>query len=349
MENQEESGALTVDEQAEQGSALLAGMHRTVLRFSAIRALVAIGVPEQLREGPRSAADLADRCQADASALTRLLRTTASTGLMRTVAPGTYELTGAGQALLDGTELLRTRHSGNPEMWASLGELTETARTGRAPFLDRFGSTYNYLSTRPAGSAVFDALMTSLYESVAISLTQASVLPETGTIADIGGGKGTFLAAFLKAEPELRGVLLEMPRSVEVAREYLAEEGVADRAEVVAGDFFAAVPAGAQAYLLSHIIHNWSDKESADILRVVRSAIPADGRLLVVDMVLPDDDREHYAKDLDIRMLASFDGKERSEAEFAELLDSAGFRLDQVIDLDVAGECVIVASPVPAA
>ncbi len=188
--------------------------------------------------------------------------------------------------------------------------------------------------------------MVSLSESAAATLAASDIFPETGTVADIGGGKGTFLAAILNARPELRGVLLDMKRSVDVAREYLADQGVADRTEVVVGDFFAQVPAGAEVYLLSHIIHNWSDEECLEILRVVRSAMPAGGRLLVVDMVLPDDDRPHWSKDLDIRMLSVFDGKERSEAEFTKLLGSAGFRVDQVVDLSVGGECAIVASPV---
>jgi ubiquinone/menaquinone biosynthesis C-methylase UbiE len=347
--SEQEGNSVTADERAEQGNTLLGDMHRTVLRFSAIRALVAIGVPEQLRDGPVSVDDLAARCDAHAPTLTRLLRTTATTGLLRTVAPGTYELTDEGRALIEGTELQRLRHIGNPEMWVSLGELPQTARTGRAPFLDRYGSAYNYLSAQPHGSAVFDALMVSLYKAVAPRLAEVDIFPETGTVADIGGGKGTFLAAILKARPGLHGILLDMKRSVDVAREYLTEQGVADRAEVVAGDFFAAVPPGADVYLLAHIIHNWSDEESVNILRVVRSAIPAGGRLLVEDMVLPDDDRPHYAKDLDIRMLSAFDGRERSEAEFTRLLASAGFRVDGIVELGASAESAIIASPVPEA
>src|ERR1700749_5098800 len=128
--SEQEGNSVTADERAEQGNTLLGDMHRTVLRFSAVRALVAIGVPEQLRDGPVSVDDLAARCEAHAPTLTRLLRTTATTGLLRTVTPGTYELTDEGRALIEGTELQRLRHIGNPEMWVSLGELPQTARTG---------------------------------------------------------------------------------------------------------------------------------------------------------------------------------------------------------------------------
>jgi hypothetical protein len=237
----------------------------------------------------------------------------------------------------------------DPEAWNSIGELTETVRTGRAPFLERHGSTYNYLSTRPAASTVFDALMTGLYHGVAARAAEADVFPEAGTVVDLGGGKGTFSAAILRARPGLRAILLDLQRSVDVAREYLAEQGVAERTEVVAGDFFAVVPSGAEVYLLAHVIHNWSDDECVDILRVVRSAMTEHSRLLVVEKIVPADDRPHFVKELDIRMLTMLEGKERSEPEFAALLASAGFRLDRAVDLGIGGEYVIVASPVSAA
>lgn len=329
------------------GNALLGDMHRAVLRYGAIMALVAIGVPEQLRDGPLDVADLASRCGAHAPTLGRLLRTTASTGLMRTVAPGTYGLTEEGRALLDGAELRRLRWTAGAEQWNAIGELTETARTGKAPFTERHGSVYDYLATRPAESAVFDALMVGLFGDTAARVAAADVFPGTGTgmVVDVGGGRGTFLAAILRARPGLRGVLLELQRPVDEARVYLAEQGVVERAEVVVGDFFAAVPPGADVYLLSHILHNWSDEESEQILRVVRGAMAEGSRLLVSEIVLPGDDRPHFGKELDIRMLAMFEGKERTEAEFAALLARAGFRLDQVVDLGVGGDCVIVASP----
>jgi hypothetical protein len=193
--------------------------------------------------------------------------------------------------------------------------------------------------------AVFDALMVSLYGGIAARVAQADVFPETGTVADIGGGKGTLLAEVLRARPALRGILLEQDRTVAAAREHLAERGVAGRAEVVAGDFFKAVPPGAQVYVLAHVLHNWSDEECAGILRTVRSAMPASSRLLIVEKLVPADDRPHFVKELDIRMLAMLEGKERSEPEFAALLTSAGLRLDRAAGLGTGGEYVVVASP----
>lgn len=330
------------------GNALLGDMLGAVLRYGAIGALVTIGVPEQLRDGPLDVAELASRCGAHASALDRLLRTTATTGLMRTVAPGTYGLTEEGRALLDSPEVRRLRWSVKEEQWKAIAELTEVARTGKPPFTERYGSVYNYLATRPAESALFDALMTGIYDGIAGRVAAADVFPGTGTVVDVGGGRGTFLTAILRARPGLRGALLELKRSVEEARAYLTAQGVAERAEVVAGDFFAAVPPGAERYLLAHVLHNWSDEQSVEILRIIRAAMTEGSQLLVSEIVLPGDDRPHYGKELDIRMLAMFEGKERTEAEFAALLAASGLRLDRLVDIGVRGEYVIVASPAPA-
>jgi predicted transcriptional regulator len=325
---------------AAEGNALLSDMYRTVLRYGAIRALVSTDCLDQLREGPLSVTELADRCGLHAPTLSRLLRAAAPTGLLRTVSPGTYELTEAGQVLLDGTELLRTRWCTVPEVWTSIGELTETVRSGKSPFVQLHGNTYNFLATRPEESAAFDALMVGNHGGVAERVASSGAFPSTGTVVDVGGGKGTFLAAILRDPPALRGILLELDaaqgeleRTVDAAREYLTASGVASRCEVVAGDFFKAVPSGADVYLLASIIHNWDDDEAADILRTVRTAIPEHGRLLLVEVVLPDDDSPHPGKDMDIRMLTMHEGKERSRSEFSALLGDAGFRLDEVTEL----------------
>jgi hypothetical protein len=327
-----------------EGNTLLNDMYRTVLRYGAIRALVSVGCAERLRDGPLSVAELASKCGAHAPTLGRLLRAAAPTGLLRTVSPGTYELTEAGQALLDSTELLRARWSVVPEVWNSIGELTETVRLGESPFVRRHGNTYNFLSAHPQASAAFDALMVANHGGIAAALAASDELPTTGTVVDVGGGKGTFLAAILHARPALRGILLDLDRTVGAAAEYLTADGVAERCTIVAGDFFKAVPLGGDAYLLASVIHNWDDDEAADILRTVRTAMPEHGRLLLVEVVLPDDDRPHPGKDLDVRMLTMHEGKERSLSEYSALLARAGFRLDRVAEL--VRFSLIAASPV---
>lgn len=326
------------------GDAILNQLHMSVWRFAAVRALVAIGCPEQLRDGPATVTELAARCGADAAMLGRVLRTVATTGLLRTAGPGTYELTAAGQSLLDGVELQRIRWNADLEVWTALGEMTEAVRTGQAPFVRRHGGLYGYLEGRPAATEAFDMLMVARSTAVADALANTDLFPATGTLVDVGGGRGTFLAAVLRAHPGLRGILVDLDRVADTARQFLTVNGVSGRCEVVVGDFFTAVPPGADAYLLAQVIHNWDDAAALRILRAVRAAIPGRGRLLVAEAVLPDDDTPHPGKDLDVRLLTIHPGRERSQGEYAVLFAEAGFRPGFVRGL-AAGSSVLTATP----
>jgi O-methyltransferase domain len=320
---------------------------RAVWRFAALRALASIGGLEALRDGPLTLAELADRCEASAPVLRRVLRTVASTGLLRTASPGTYELTDAGVAVLNSWAINAAKWAADAEAWRSLGELTETVRTGRVPFVERHGTMYGYITAHPEIEAVFDELMVNEHMPLADQFAKTVDFAGMRTVADVGGGQGVFIAAILRAHPALRGVLVELARVVPAARKYLSENGVADRCEIVAGDFFASVPPGADAYLLSNIVHNWDDEQALAILRTARAAIPPHGVLLLVEAVVPDDDSPHWAKDIDIRILTMHEGQERTEDEYAALLAAAGFRLDSVAELH-QGTHVITASPVGA-
>lgn len=158
-------------------------------------------IPEQLRHGPLTVTELAGRSGAHPPTLARLLRTGATTGLLRTAGPGIYALTDIGQALLDGPEVLRVKWCALPEMWSALGELTETVRTGQAPFALRYGSTYGYLSGHPEAVAAFDASMVANHGDLATRLAGAGDFAGVRTLADIGGGRGAFLASIMRAHP----------------------------------------------------------------------------------------------------------------------------------------------------
>jgi hypothetical protein len=338
--------ATAVTDMAEAQAAIMA-MERAAWRYTALRALVSVGCPEQLRDGPMGIAELAQRCGAHPLTLHRLLRSAAQTGLVRSVPPNAYELTAAGLALLEGRSALTLRYNADPEIWGGFGELTETVRTGEAPFLVRNGNVYAYLADKPALSAVFDQLMEANLEPLAASLAKAGDFSGLGMVVDVGGGKGTFLAAILQANPGMRGILLDLERVVPAAREYLAASGVGERCEFVAGDFFATMPTGADAYFVAHVIHNWDDDRALALLRKIRAAIPPHGRLLILEQPLPDDDRPHFGKDLDIRMLTLQYGRERSYAEYSAMLAAAGFAPGEVTQLH-RDECLITASPVVA-
>jgi hypothetical protein len=328
-----------------EAQAAIMAMERAAWRYTALRALVSVGCPEQLRDGPLGIAELAGRCGAHALTLHRLLRSAAQLGLVRSVPPDAYELTVAGGALLEGRSALTLKYNADPEIWGGFGELTETVRTGQAPFLRRNGNVYGYLADKPELAAVFDQLMEANLGPLAASLAGAGVFSGAGTLVDVGGGKGTFLAAILHANPGMRGILLDLERVVPAAREFLADSGVGDQCEFVAGDFFTTMPAGADAYFVAHVLHNWDDERALALLREIRAAIPDHGRLLILEQPLPDDDRPHLGKDLDIRMLTLQYGRERSYAEYFALLAAVGFAPGEVVELH-RDECLISASPV---
>jgi O-methyltransferase domain len=234
----------------------------------------------------------------------------------------------------------------DPEMWNALGEINETIRSGRAPLVDRYGGLYGYLATQPETAAGFDALVKGNYAPVASALAQAVDFAELGTVVDVGGGHGGFTTAILQAHPGVRGILTELDRALPGARAHLAANGLADRCDVVACDFFTdPLPPGAGGYLLAHVIHNWNDEQALAILRAVRAAIPHDGRLLLVEAIIPDDDSPHLAKDLDIRLITISPGGGRTESEYARLLAEAGFRPEPASGL-AGTESVMAAIPV---
>jgi len=161
----------------------------------------------------------------------------------------------------------------------------------------------------------------------------------------VAGGKGTLLAAILHANPHIRGTLLERDNVIPDARENLASQGLADRCELITGSFFESVPKGADAYLLGSIIHNWDDDDALRILGTVRAGVPDHGRVLMVDVVLPDDDRPHVGRELDMRMLVLFGGgRERTGSETFELLAQADLRGEVVAELPL-GLSLIEARP----
>jgi hypothetical protein len=150
-------------------------------------------------------------------------------------------------------------------------------------------------------------------------------------VTDVGGGHGIMLAGILKANPQARGVLFDLPAVLEGAEELLAQQGVSDRVERVSGDFFQSVPGGADACLLKHIIHDWDDGRSIEILRNVRSAMDESAKVLIVEMVVPEGNEPSPSKLLDIQMLMGTGGRERTEAEYRGLLNESGLRLTRIV------------------
>ncbi|MFA1544471.1 methyltransferase [Actinomadura monticuli] len=287
------------------------------------------GVADALAGGPRTSGELARATGAHAPSLHRLLRGLATLGAVEQKEGDLFALTAEGQRLrADAPDSIRSLVLlfCGPDVWRSWGDMAETVRTGEAAWPRVTGGTsFEHFESDPASSEVFNAAMAEHTRAVAPGIIEAHDFSRYGTVADLGGGDGTLLAAILRAHREVRGLLFDLPAGLAAAPGTL--EDAAGRAEIVAGDFFESVPGGADAYVLKSVLHDWDDEKAAAILRNVRAAMGPDARLLILEQVMP----ETVAPDTagivrnDLNMLVATGGRERTEAEFRALLDAAGF------------------------
>jgi O-methyltransferase domain len=154
-------------------------------------------------------------------------------------------------------------------------------------------------------------------------------------VADLGGGGGSLILAVLGHNPHLRGMLVERESSVDAAKSRFAEEDPSSRCELIAADLTQSVPAGADVYMLKHVLHGYQDGDAVTVLRNCRAVIPQHGSLLIIEFILPplvshaDPQLEGHLMS-DLNMLAVTGGKERSEREWRTLLEAAGFILTGV-------------------
>ncbi|MFE9427618.1 methyltransferase [Kitasatospora sp. NPDC006697] len=327
-------------------------------------ALARLGVPDLLAAGPRPVAELAAAAGADPHALRRVLGVLAAAGLFTEEPGDRYGLTPTTRLLCTDT----TRSSSvaatlfGEEVYQSFGEILHTLRTGRPAFEKVHGAPfYSYLEEHPESAAAFAAAMGSASVPTALAGCDLTGL---GTLVDVGGGEGGLLARVLGRHPQARGVLVELPKSVAQARAKLAAAGVADRVEFAPGSFFDPLPAGGDVYTLTRVLHNWDDEQALAILRRVREAIPEHGRLLVFERLEeepgtaaepPSSERAAQAafqgRLIDLLMLLTLDGRDRTEAEYRTLLTTAGFEVRAVRSAPLRSaraESLIEAVPVPA-
>jgi hypothetical protein len=295
----------------------------------ALYAAAALGVADQLVAGPAPVKALAERAGAHAPSLHRLLRTLASVGVFTEPQPGVFALTPLGQTL---TSSQPGSMRDLAIMWmethyAPFAELIQTIRTGRPAAEHLYGEPFfAWLSHHPEQTSRFTGAMANLTSGGFKSAAIASLpLDGTRTIVDIGGADGTVLATILAGHPHMRGVLFDLPHVITDAPRTLASHGVDDRVDCVGGDFFESVPAGADAYLVSVVLHNWPDQHAQRILANIAAAGGSGARLLMIEFVVPPGDTPHLSKMSDLNMLAMLDGKERTETEWRGLLTAADF------------------------
>lgn len=318
---------------------LAAQMQRLVNGYQvsqSIHVAATLGIADVLRDGARTSDSVAEAVGAHPQSLFRLFRALASVGILRELDARRFELTPLGELLRSDVHdsiVGWAAFIGRPAHWQAWGDLAHSVKTGENAFEHVHGiDVWSYRSRHPEENAVFDRAMTALARRSTRAVLAALDFARFETIADVGGGNGALLAAILAENPGVQGVLFDLPHVVAGASPILESAGVADRCRVVGGSFFEGVPEGADAYLLSRIIHDWDDADAIRILTGVRRAVTDDGRVLLVERVLAPPNEGWDAKFSDLNMLVAAGGIERTPAEFAELLDRSGLQLTEIVE-----------------
>lgn len=301
----------------------------------AVGVAATLGVADLLAQGPRTAAELAAATGTHGPSLFRLLRALASVGLFRQGDDGSFALAPDGERLRTGVPGSLRAYAMTfcgRRQWRAWGELAHSVATGERAYDHVFGTSfYDHLAGDAEEGQRFSEAMSGSITDVTAALPEAYDFSGLATVVDVGGGDGTLLVSIMRAFPGLRGVLFEREALVAEGRRRLGAAGLDGRWEVVAGDFFTALPAGADAYLLARVLRAFDDERSTAVLRACARAMPAHGRVLLVERVLPPGDEPSRAKLADLNMLVLTGGQERSQAEYAALLRAAGLVLTRVV------------------
>jgi hypothetical protein len=299
-----------------------------------IRAVCELGIGDLLADGPKTVEQLAASTDTHAPSLYRALRALAAKGVLAETSERTFELTAMGALLrADHPLSLRDTYLPMPEDVAAWLELGHSLRTGEPAFDHVHGAhLWDYLAAHPDVSERFDRGMEAMTRPELLAVSAAYAWAELGTVVDVGGGNGSFLAGLLARQRALRGVVFDLPHVVAGAQEVLHHAGVEDRCEIVSGSFFDAVPAGADAYLLKRIVYGWDDRGARALLAKVREAMAPESRILVIEPVDRPGNDDQMARILDLLMLVVDGGRARTARELGELFAGAGLELTRVID-----------------
>lgn len=299
----------------------------------AIYVAATLRLSDLLADGPMDIAALADATQCQPDTLRRLLRALASIGIYQELPEGRFAGTALSDQLRSGdpsNSYALAAFVGRPAQWQAWSGLLDSVRTGDNAFVAVHGqSTWAHKAQNPEEGTMFDAVMTSMSRQAADSIVPAYDFSRFGTLVDVAGGRGALLAAILGQHRELQGVLFDQPQVVAGAEVIMKAAGVEDRCRLVGGDMFVEVPAGGDGYIMKAILHDWEDPEAIAILGNCRGAMAESSTLLIMERLL--DDADPQVTFGDINMLVGPGGRERTTAEFTDLLARGGFQYTRTI------------------
>lgn len=297
-----------------------------------------LGIADALASGPLPIGELADAVEADTGALHRMLRALASRGIFTEVSPGRFGNTPLSEPMRTDVSnsvrdyLMTAPIDRNILAWTDLKTVVRTGAPARAN-----GETmWDYFDANPKIAAQFHDAMASLTAELMARVIEVYDFSTHRTVVDVGGGHGMVLASILAANPDLRGVVFDQPSAVGGAAALLEQRGIGERCRVESGSFFDGVPAGYDAYLLKHILHDWSDDDCRKILGRLRAAIADDGTVLILDALISPGNDSNPAKWQDLHRLVALGGRERTRDEIDGLLDDTGFELERVVPVSVS-------------
>src|SRR6266404_2125778 len=314
---------------------LLTQMITGSLLAQAVYVAAKLGIADLLADGPKSVGDLASAAGADAPSLYRVLRALASCGIFTEQDDQVFDSTPAATLLRsDSPGSLRDLaiFMGEDWHWQVWGHTLYSVRTGKPAWKQVHGEdVFLYFAANPEASEIFNRAMTSLSNLAIKAVVEAYDFSGIATLVDIAGGHGSLLTSILNANPFLRAVLFDVPHVIEGAKENAAIKALSSRCDLTTGDFFVSVPAGADGYIMKHIIHDWDDERGLQILSNIRQVMKSNARVLLVETVISAGKQQDFGKVLDIEMLVSPGGKERTAAEYKDLFARAGLSLTSIV------------------
>ncbi|MFD0363628.1 methyltransferase [Nocardia sp. GCM10030253] len=301
----------------------------------ALCAAAALGIADVLVDGPRSADRIAAEVGADPDATYRLLRALAGHGVFIELPDRCFALNSMADTLrADSPRTVRPvlLMVGHPIVWAARGQLVESVATGRSGHELAHGiQAFDQMAANPELASGFNDAMRVTTQMAERAILSAYDFSRFARIVDVGGGSGYLLAAILRSAPRAKGIVYDLTAATAEAGKIFTGAGVTERAAIENGSFFDATPAGADAYVLKHIIHDWPDEQALQILHSVRRAIAPRGRLLLIECVVPRRNSAHLSVWLDIEVMLAIGGRERTGAEYTELLARAGFLVRRIV------------------